>query len=79
MGELLDRLESPCRTALKDAGLSPNDIDEVILVGGMTRMPAVQERAKKVFGKEPSKGVNPDEVVAAWCRHSGGGVKRGSQ
>jgi molecular chaperone DnaK len=62
--DLLDRMEGPCRTALKDAGLSGNDIDEVILVGGMTRMPAVQQRVKKIFGKEPHKGVNPDEVVA---------------
>jgi molecular chaperone DnaK len=62
--DLLDRLEGPCRTALKDAGLSADNIDEVILVGGMTRMPAVQERVKKIFGKEPHKGVNPDEVVA---------------
>ncbi len=61
---LLDRLEGPCRQALKDAGLSPSDIDEVILVGGMTRMPAVQERVTKLFGREPHKGVNPDEVVA---------------
>ena len=75
VGELLDRLESPCRTALKDAGLSANDIDEVILVGGMTRMPAVQERAKKVFGKEPSKGVNPDEVVALGAAIQGGVLK----
>lgn len=62
--DLLDRLEGPCNTALKDAGLSASDIDEVILVGGMTRMPAVQERVKKIFGKDPHKGVNPDEVVA---------------
>jgi molecular chaperone DnaK len=62
--ELLDRLEIPCRTALKDAGLAGNEIDEVILVGGMTRMPAVQERVKRIFGKAPNKGVNPDEVVA---------------
>ncbi|MFP4420989.1 MAG: molecular chaperone DnaK [Desulfococcaceae bacterium] len=61
---LLDRLDGPCKTALKDAGLSGNDIDEVILVGGMTRMPAVQERVEKIFGKKPHKGVNPDEVVA---------------
>jgi molecular chaperone DnaK len=64
VGDLLDRLEGPCRVALKDAGMSPNDIDEVILVGGMTRMPAVQARVKKIFGKEPNRGVNPDEVVA---------------
>jgi len=61
---LLDKIEGPCRTALKDAGLSSGDIDEVILVGGMTRMPAVQERVKQIFGKEPNRGVNPDEVVA---------------
>jgi molecular chaperone DnaK len=62
--DLLDRLDPPCLTALKDAGLSTKDIDEVVLVGGMTRMPAVQARVKKLFGKEPHKGVNPDEVVA---------------
>jgi molecular chaperone DnaK len=62
--DLIDRLEGPCRQALKDAGLSASDIHEVILVGGMTRMPAVQERVKKIFGKDPHKGVNPDEVVA---------------
>src|SRR5881227_349719 len=62
--DLFDRLERPCITALKDAGLSTKDIDEVVLVGGMTRMPAVQARVKKLFGKEPHKGVNPDEVVA---------------
>ncbi|HSO20862.1 MAG TPA: molecular chaperone DnaK [Desulfosarcina sp.] len=64
VGDLLDRLDGPCRTALKDAGLSGSDVDEVILVGGMTRMPAVQQRVKRIFGKEPHKGVNPDEVVA---------------
>jgi molecular chaperone DnaK len=62
--DLIDRTEGPCRQALKDAGLSAGDINEVILVGGMTRMPSVQERVKKIFGKEPHKGVNPDEVVA---------------
>ncbi len=61
---LLDRLVGPCETALKDAGLSSNAINEVILVGGMTRMPAVQDRVKKIFGRSPNKGVNPDEVVA---------------
>jgi molecular chaperone DnaK len=70
--ELLDRLEGPCRTALKDAGLSAGDIDEVILVGGMIRMPAVQERVKKIFGKDPHKGVNPDEVVAVGAAIQGG-------
>ncbi|BBO90952.1 molecular chaperone DnaK [Desulfosarcina ovata] len=62
--DLLKRLEGPCQTALKDAGFSGSDINEVILVGGMTRMPAVQQRVKTIFGKEPNKGVNPDEVVA---------------
>ncbi|MGH7848259.1 MAG: molecular chaperone DnaK [Candidatus Binatia bacterium] len=62
--DLIDRTEGPCRQALKDAGLTPVDINEVVLVGGMTRMPAVQERVRKIFGKEPHKGVNPDEVVA---------------
>ena len=62
--DLIERTEGPCRQALKDAGLTPSDIDEVVLVGGMTRMPSVQERVKKIFGKEPHKGVNPDEVVA---------------
>jgi molecular chaperone DnaK len=62
--ELIAKVEPPCRTALKDAGLSPKDIDEVILVGGMTRMPRVVQKVKEIFGKEPHKGVNPDEVVA---------------
>jgi len=62
--DLLDRLDGPCVTAVKDAGLATKDIDEVVLVGGMTRMPAVQARVKKLFGKEPHRGVNPDEVVA---------------
>ncbi|MCZ6622720.1 MAG: molecular chaperone DnaK [Deltaproteobacteria bacterium] len=61
---LIDKTEAPCRQALKDSGLTPGDIHEVILVGGMTRMPAVQERVKKLFGKDPHKGVNVDEVVA---------------
>lgn len=73
--DLLDRLEEPCRTALKDAGLSPSDIGEVILVGGMTRMPAVQERVKKIFGKEASKSVNPDEAVAIGAAVQGGVLK----
>ena len=62
--ELINRTEGPCKNAMKDAGVTPSDIDEVILVGGMTRMPAVQEKVKAIFGKEPHKGVNPDEVVA---------------
>lgn len=62
--DLIQRTIEPCRKALKDAGLSANEIDEVVLVGGMTRMPKVQEIVKGFFGKEPHKGVNPDEVVA---------------
>ncbi|GJL95845.1 MAG: chaperone protein DnaK [Hyphococcus sp.] len=62
--DLVKRTVDPCKAALKDAGLSSGDIDEVILVGGMTRMPKVQETVKQFFGKEPHKGVNPDEVVA---------------
>ncbi|HSA82462.1 MAG TPA: molecular chaperone DnaK, partial [Geminicoccaceae bacterium] len=64
VGDLIDKTVEPCRMALKDAGLSAGDIDEVILVGGMTRMPKVVETVKNFFGKEPHKGVNPDEVVA---------------
>jgi len=74
--DLIDRCEGPCRTALKDAGLNPADIDEVILVGGMTRMPKVQEKVKAIFGKDPHKGVNPDEVVAIGAAIQGG-VLRG--
>ncbi|MGB9672535.1 MAG: molecular chaperone DnaK [Anaerolineales bacterium] len=62
--DLIERTLGPVRQALKDAGLQPSDINEVVLVGGMTRMPAVQEAVRKLFGKEPHKGVNPDEVVA---------------
>jgi molecular chaperone DnaK len=75
VSELLEKLEEPCRIALKDAKMSPNDIQEVILVGGMTRMPAVQDRVKKIFGKEPNKGVNPDEVVAIGASIQGGVLK----
>jgi molecular chaperone DnaK len=75
ISDLLDKLDKPCQTALKDAGLTTKDIDEVILVGGMTRMPAVQERVKKLFGKEPNKGVNPDEVVAVGAAIQGGVLK----
>jgi molecular chaperone DnaK len=74
--ELLSKLDGPCRTALKDAGLSPKDIDEVIQVGGMTRMPAVQKKVEDIFGKTPNKGVNPDEVVAIGAGIQGG-VLRG--
>jgi molecular chaperone DnaK len=75
VNELLIKLEGPCQVALKDAGLSPGDINEVILVGGMTRMPAVQARVKKIFAKEPHKGVNPDEVVALGAAIQGGVLK----
>ena len=69
---LLDKLLAPCTKALTDAHCTPNDIDQVVLVGGMTRMPAVQERAEKIFGKPGSKGVNPDEIVAMGAAvHSG--------
>jgi len=74
-GDLLDNLEAPCRTALKDAGLSASEIGEVILVGGMTRMPAVQEKVKAIFGKAPNKGVNPDEVVSIGAAIQGGVLK----
>ncbi len=62
--ELVERLDGPCHQAMKDARLKNSDIDEVLLVGGMTRMPLVQERVEEIFGKKPHKGVNPDEVVA---------------
>src|SRR3982075_771877 len=64
VGDLIERTVGPCRAALKDAGLQASDIDEVVLVGGQTRMPKVQETVQKLFGREPHKGVNPDEVVA---------------
>jgi molecular chaperone DnaK len=73
--DLIERTAGPCETALKDAGLSPSDINEVILVGGMTRMPKVQEKVKEIFGKEPHKGVNPDEVVAIGAAIQGGVLK----
>jgi len=69
---LVERTIAPCKTALKNAGLNTSDIDEVILVGGSTRIPAIQEAVKKFFGKEPSKGVNPDEVVALGAAIQGG-------
>lgn len=70
--DLIDRTIEPCRTALEKAGLQTSDIDEVILVGGSTRIPAVQDAVKKFFGKDPSKGVNPDEVVAIGAAIQGG-------
>jgi len=74
-GDLLEKLVAPCKTAIKDAGLSASEINEVILVGGMTRMPAVQKRVEEIFGKVPSKGVNPDEVVAIGAAIQGGVLK----
>jgi molecular chaperone DnaK len=74
--ELIAKLEGPCRAALKDSGLSISEINEVILVGGMTRMPAVQKKVQDIFGKVPNRGVNPDEVVAIGAAIQGG-VLRG--
>ncbi|UCC80487.1 MAG: molecular chaperone DnaK [Candidatus Zixiibacteriota bacterium] len=70
--DLVERTVEPCKRALSDAKMTPGDIDEVILVGGMTRMPKVQETVKRLFGKEPHKGVNPDEVVAVGAAIQGG-------
>ncbi|MFA5582800.1 MAG: molecular chaperone DnaK [Bacteriovoracaceae bacterium] len=72
ISDLIDRLAQPCLTAIKDSGLSLNEISDVILVGGATRTPIVQAKVKEIFGKEPSKGVNPDEVVAAGAAIQGG-------
>jgi molecular chaperone DnaK len=72
---LVDMVEQPCKTALADANLSPSDINEVILVGGMTRMPKVQQKVKEIFGKEPNKSVNPDEVVAIGAAIQAGVLK----
>lgn len=73
--DLIERTMKPCKSALKDAGLSAGDIDEVILVGGMTRMPKIIEKVKETFGKEPHRGVNPDEVVAIGAAIQGGVLK----
>jgi molecular chaperone DnaK len=73
--DLIEKTVGPCRTAMKDAGMSSAQIDEVILVGGMTRMPAVQAKVKEIFGKEPHKGVNPDEVVAIGAAIQGAVLK----
>lgn len=70
--DLIKRTEIPCRNCVRDAGISSSDIKEVIMVGGMTRMPKVQDEAKSIFGKEPHKGVNPDEVVACGAAIQGG-------
>ncbi len=69
---LVERCLAPCMNALKDSGISKEQIDDVLLVGGMTRMPAVQEKVKEIFGREPHKGVNPDEVVASGAAIQGG-------
>jgi len=73
--ELIAKLEGPCRAAIKDSGLTIGDINEVILVGGMTRMPAVQKKVQDIFGKVPNRGVNPDEVVAIGAGIQGGVLK----
>lgn len=73
--DLITKLAGPCETCIKDSGLSKSQIDEVILVGGMTRMPRVQAKVKEIFGKEPNKGVNPDEVVAVGAAIQGGVLK----
>jgi molecular chaperone DnaK len=75
VGDLIDKTVGPCKAALKDAGLTAAEIDEVVLVGGMTRMPRVQQVVKELFGKEPHKGVNPDEVVAVGAAIQGGVLK----
>jgi molecular chaperone DnaK len=75
VGDLIDRTIEPCKTCLKDAGLTTAQIDEVILVGGMTRMPRVQKKVREFFGKEAHKGVNPDEVVAIGAAVQGGVLK----
>ena len=72
VADLIDNTAIPCEKALKDAGLKASDIDNVVLVGGMTRMPAVVEKVKKIFGKDPMQGVNPDEVVAIGAAIQGG-------
>lgn len=72
VGDLIQRTVEPCEKALKDAGISKGDITEVLLVGGMTRMPAVQAKVKEIFGKEPSKNINPDEAVAFGAAVQGG-------
>lgn len=75
VGDLVEKVVGPCQTALKDANLKPGDIDEVILVGGMTRMPLVQEKVAEIFQKEPHKGVNADEVVAVGAAIQAGVLK----
>ena len=72
VSSLIERTRIPCKNCLKDAGISINDVDEVLLVGGMTRVPKVQEIVSEIFGKSPSKGVNPDEAVAMGAAIQGG-------
>ena len=76
VGDLLERTKNPCVQCMKDAGVQPSDINEVLLVGGMTRMPKVHDIVKDIFKKDPSRGVNPDEVVAMGAAIQGG-VLRG--
>ncbi len=73
--DLIEKVVQPCKTAVRDSGIKTAEIDEVILVGGMTRMPKVQQKVKEIFGREPSKGVNPDEVVAVGAAIQGGVLK----
>jgi molecular chaperone DnaK len=73
--DLIEKTVGPCTIAIKDSGIKPSDLDEVILVGGMTRMPKVQQKVKEIFGKEPSKNVNPDEVVAVGAAIQAGVLK----
>ncbi len=72
ISDLIENLTGPCQTAIKDSGLAKNEIHEVVLVGGSTRIPAIEEKVKAIFEKDPSKGVNPDEVVAAGAAIQGG-------
>ena len=72
MEDLLQKTVGPCKQALTDAGVTAKDIDEVVLVGGSTRIPKVQQIVKDLFGREPHKGVNPDEVVAIGAARAGG-------
>src|SRR5207253_691226 len=75
VGDLIERTRGPVQQAIKDAGITARDIDEVVLVGGQTRMPAIQEMVRNLFGKEPHRGVNPDEGVAVGACYSGGGAQ----
>ncbi|MCM2324076.1 MAG: molecular chaperone DnaK [Oligoflexia bacterium] len=75
VADLIEKLIAPCETCIRDAGVQKSQINEVILVGGMTRMPRVQQKVKEIFGKEPHKGVNPDEVVAVGAAIQGGVLK----